>query len=268
MKIFTYNVNSINARLPLILEWVAEAQPDVCAFQELKCIDEKFPYEAFESLGYNVAVHGQKTYNGVALISKYPLMDVIKGLPGQDGLSDDTEDQARYLEAVVDGPVPVRVTSIYLPNGNPVGTDKYAYKHRWYQRLCARAQALLALEEICVLSGDFNTIPTKADLYRESVWLDDALYQPETRAAFQALKNLGYTDAFDILPPEGNRYTYWDYQAGAWQKNEGVRIDHHLLSPQAVDKLSGFDIHKDARGKTHDTAKPSDHVPVGIELLT
>ncbi|ESQ80588.1 exodeoxyribonuclease III [Asticcacaulis sp. YBE204] len=263
MKFFTYNVNSVNARLPLILDWVAEAQPDVCAFQELKCIDEKFPYEAFESLGYNVAVHGQKTYNGVALISKYPLMDVEKGLPGED-----EDEQARYIEAVVDGPVPVRVTSIYLPNGNPIGTDKYAYKHRWYQRLIARAKDILAYEELSILSGDFNTIPFKADLYRESAWLDDALYQPETRAAYQTLKNLGYTDAFDVLPPADNRYTFWDYQAGAWQKNEGIRIDHHLLSPQAADRLKGFEIHKDARGKTHETAKPSDHVPVGVELLT
>ncbi|ADU13167.1 exodeoxyribonuclease III [Asticcacaulis excentricus] len=261
MKIFTYNVNSVNARLPLILEWFEETQPDVCALQELKCLDEKFPYEPFERLGYNAAVHGQKTWNGVALLSKQPLIDVVRGLPGEP-----EDEQSRYIEAVVDGSVPVRVTSIYLPNGNPIGTDKYPYKHRWYKRLQARAKEILAFEEISVLSGDFNTIPTKSDLYRESAWLDDALYQPETRAAYQSLKNLGYSDACDLMPPEGNRYTFWDYQAGAWQKNEGIRIDHHLLSPQAADRLKSFEIHKDARGRTHDDAKPSDHVPVGVEL--
>lgn len=261
MKIFTYNVNSVNARLPLILEWFEEAQPDVCALQELKCLNEKFPYEAFERLGYNAAVHGQKTWNGVALLSKQPLIDVVRGLPGEP-----EDEQSRYIEAVVDGPVPVRVTSIYLPNGNPIGSDKYPYKHRWYKRLWARAKEILAFEEVSLLSGDFNTIPTKSDLYRESAWLDDALYQPETRAAYQSLKNIGYSDACDLRPPEGNRYTFWDYQAGAWQKNEGIRIDHHLLSPQAADRLKGFEIHKDARGRTHDDAKPSDHVPVGVEL--
>ena len=262
MKIFTYNVNSVNARLPLILEWFREAEPDVCALQELKCLDEKFPYEAFESLGYNIAVHGQKTWNGVALLSKYPLSDVMKGLPG-----DPADEQARYIEAVAEAPVPVRVTSIYLPNGNPLGTEKFPYKLDWYRRLHARAKDILAYEEISILSGDFNTIPTRSDLYKEGPWLDDALYQPQTRAAYQGLKNLGYSDACDLRPPEGNRYTFWDYQGGAWPKNEGIRIDHHLLSPQAADRLIGFKIHKDARGRTHDDAKPSDHVPVGVELL-
>lgn len=263
MKIFTFNVNSVNARLPVILDWFREAEPDVCALQELKCIDEKFPYEAFESLGYNVAVHGQKTYNGVALLSKYPLSDVTKGLAGEN-----EDDHARYIEALIEAPVPVRVASIYLPNGNPVGTEKYAYKQRWYKRLQDRAKALLALEELTVLTGDFNTIPAAEDCYRESVWLDDALYQPEIRAAYRTLKNLGYTDAFEAMPCADNRYTYWDYQAGAWPKNEGIRIDHHLLSPQAADRLRGVEIHKHVRGSQHESAKPSDHVPIGVDLHT
>ena len=268
MKIATWNVNSVNARLPLVLEWFAEAQPDVCALQEIKCIDEKFPYEAFESLGYNCAVHGQKTWNGVALLSKYPMIDVTRGLSSVALGLDPSDEHSRYIEAVIDAPSPVRVAGIYLPNGNPLGTDKYAYKLRWLERLHARAKELLALEEATVITGDFNIIPTKDDCWKESAWLDDALYQPAVRQAYQGLKNLGYTEAFDALPPEGNRYTFWDYQAGAWQKNEGIRIDHHLLSPQAADRLIGMTIHKDTRGRTHDEAKPSDHVPVEIELQT
>lgn len=266
MKLATWNVNSVNARLPLIREWFAEAQPDVCALQEIKCIDEKFPYEAFESLGYNCAVHGQKTWNGVAILSKFPLSDVTRGLGG-----DPTDEHSRYIEAIVEAPKPVRFVGIYLPNGNPLGTDKYAYKLRWLERLHARAAEMIKLEEATVITGDFNIIPTRDDCWKESVWLDDALYQPAVRQAYQGLKNLGYTDAFEALfsnsgPPEGNRYTFWDYQAGAWQKNEGIRIDHHLLSPQAADRLVNMVIHKDTRGRTHDEAKPSDHVPVVVEI--
>jgi exodeoxyribonuclease III len=261
MKIFTYNVNSVNARLPMIMDWLKDEAPEVCAFQEIKCLEDKFPSEAFESLGYNIVILGQKSYNGVALISKYPMSDIRKGLDGEP-----KDEQARYIEAVIDAPSPVRVASIYLPNGNPVGTDKYDYKKRWYDRLSQRAADILKYEEVSILCGDFNTIPTKSDLYKESVWLDDALYQPEIRASFQGLKNLGFTDAFEALPPKDNRYTYWDYQGGAWPKNEGIRIDHLLLSPQATDKVLAFDIHKYVRGKVHETAKPSDHVPVGITL--
>ena len=266
MKLATWNVNSVNARLPLILEWFAEAQPDVCALQEIKCIDEKFPYEAFESLGYNCAVHGQKTYNGVAIVSKFPLSDITRGLGG-----DEADEQSRYIEALIEAPRPVRFIGIYLPNGNPIGTDKYAYKLRWLERLHTRMEEVLAFEDITVVTGDYNIIPTKDDLWKESVWLDDALYQPAVRQAYQGLKNLGYTDAFDVhvataQHPVANRYTFWDYQAGAWQKNEGIRIDHHLMSPQAADRFVDLVIHKDARGRTHDEAKPSDHVPVVIEL--
>jgi len=261
MKLATWNVNSVNARLPLILDWFAQAQPDVCGLQELKCIDEKFPVEAFESLGYNCAVHGQKTYNGVALLSKYPMSDIKRGLPHEA-----EDEQSRYIEAVIEAPKPVRFASIYLPNGNPIGTEKYAYKLRWLDRLHDHAKSLLMHEECTVLAGDFNIIPQALDCWKESVWLDDALYQPEVKSAYQGLKNLGYTDAFEACPPQGNRYTFWDYQAGAWQKNEGIRIDHHLLSPQAADRLSDIVIHKDVRGMSHEAAKPSDHVPVVIDL--
>jgi exodeoxyribonuclease-3 len=265
MKIATWNVNSVNARLPLLLEWFREAQPDVCGLQEIKCIDEKFPVEAFESLGYNCVIYGQKSYNGVAILSKYPMSDIQRGLPKEET---DEDDHSRYIEALIEAPEPVRFGCLYLPNGNPLHTDKYTYKLRWLERLHAHAETLLKLEEMTILAGDFNIIPTKADLWKESVWLNDALYQPAVRRAYQGLKNLGYTDAFDLMPPEGNRYTFWDYQAGAWPKNEGIRIDHHLLSPQAADRLFDLVIHKAARGMSHDEAKPSDHVPVVVELTT
>jgi exodeoxyribonuclease-3 len=261
MKITTWNVNSVNARLPLIHKWVEAEQPDVVAFQEIKCIDEKFPTEAFESLGYQCAVHGQKSYNGVAILSRHGLSDIQRGLGG-----DQSDTASRYLEALIEAPRPFRFASVYLPNGNPIGTEKFTYKMNWLERLQARALELLMLEETTVLSGDYNIIPYAEDCHNPAVWLDDALFQPEVRRAFQGLKNLGYTDAFQAMPPEGNRYTFWDYQAGAWQKNEGIRIDHHMLSPQAADRLEGLIIHKDVRGVAMDEAKPSDHVPVTVVL--
>ena len=259
MKIATWNVNSINARLPNVLDWFGEAQPDVACLQEIKCIDEKFPAEAFESLGYNVAVHGQKSYNGVALVSKTPLEDVRKGLPGDDG-----DDHARYIEAVVSGPAPVRVASIYLPNGNPITTDKFPYKLRWMDRLAAHAKELLALEEPLALCGDYNVIPEPEDADNPASWMGDALFQPETRSAFRRLKWLGLTDAYVEVDGTPGGYTFWDYQAGAWQRNHGIRIDHFLLSPQATDRLAGVTIHRNARAMD----KPSDHVPVVAELTT
>ena len=257
MKIATWNVNSVNARLETVLAWFREAQPDVACLQEIKCVDEKFPSEAFESLGYNVAVHGQKSYNGVALLSKTPLEDVRKGLPG-----DDDDDHARYIEAVVSGPDPVRVASIYLPNGNPIGTDKFSYKLRWMDRLKAHAIGLLALEEPLALCGDYNVIPEPEDADNPASWTGDALFQPETRAAYRALKWLGLTDAYMEVDGTPGGYTFWDYQAGAWPRNHGIRIDHVLLSPQAADRLKGVEIHRDERA----AEKPSDHVPVVVEL--
>ena len=183
MKIATWNVNSVNARLETILAWFKDAQPDVACLQEIKCVDEKFPAEAFESLGYNVAVHGQKTYNGVALVSKTPLEDVRKGLPG-----DDDDDHARYIEAVVSGPTPVRVASIYLPNGNPIGTEKFDYKLKWMGRLNRHARSLLAFEEPLALMGDYNVIPEPEDADKPESWLGDALFQPESRSAYRGLQ--------------------------------------------------------------------------------
>jgi exodeoxyribonuclease-3 len=257
MRIATWNVNSINARIETVTSWFKEAQPDVACLQELKCVDEAFPREAFESLGYNVAVHGQKSYNGVAIVSKTPIEDVRRGLPGDDG-----DDHARYLEAVTGGPTPVRVASIYLPNGNPVGTDKFAYKLAWLDRLTRHARELLALEEPLVLAGDYNVIPEEADADDPASWMSDALFQPESRAAFRGLKWLGLTDAYMAVDGRPNQYTFWDYQAGAWRRNHGIRIDHLLLSAQAADRLRGCEIHRDVRGWD----KPSDHVPVEIQL--
>jgi exodeoxyribonuclease-3 len=257
MKIATWNVNSINARLDTIVAWFEEARPDVACLQEIKCVDEKFPAEAFERRGYAVAVNGQKSYNGVAILSLTPLEDVRRGLPG-----DPEDDHARYLEAVVSGPVPVRVASIYLPNGNPVGTEKFAYKLRWMERLRTHAHSLLALEEALVLAGDYNVIPEPADADKPESWLGDALFQPQTRAAFRALEWLGLTDAYMAADGAPGGYTFWDYQAGAWRRDHGIRIDHLLLSPPAADRLAGVVIHRDVRGGD----KPSDHVPVVAEL--
>jgi exodeoxyribonuclease-3 len=257
MKIATWNVNSVNARLETVLKWFREASPDVACLQEIKCVDEKFPREPFEALGYNVAVHGQKTYNGVAMLSKSPLEDVRRGLPGDDG-----DEHARYIEAVVSGPTPVRVVGIYLPNGNPVGTEKFTYKLGWMERLNRHARELLALEEPMVITGDYNVIPEPADVHDPAAWTGDALFQPESRGAFRALKWLGLTDAYMEIDGAPGGYTFWDYQAGAWPRNHGIRIDHALLSPQASDRLRGCEIHRDVR----DWEKPSDHVPVVVEL--
>jgi exodeoxyribonuclease-3 len=262
MRIATWNVNSVNARLPTVLAWLEAAQPDVVCFQEIKTVDEKFPREPFESLGYNVEVYGQKSYNGVALLSKYPVSDVRRGLPGQDLLAEDAEDQARYIEAVIEAPRPVRVGGIYLPNGNPIGTEKFDYKLRWMDRLNAHARDLLALEEAFTLCGDYNVIPTPDDAKTPSAWVADALFQPESRAAFRALKGLGLYEAGELGGQPAGTYTFWDYQAGAWQRNNGIRIDFHLLSPQAADRFVGVETHRDAR----DMDKPSDHVPVVVEL--
>jgi exodeoxyribonuclease-3 len=257
MRIASWNVNSINARLDTVGAWFKQANPDVACLQEIKCVDEAFPRALFEDLGYNVAVHGQKSYNGVALVSKAPLEDVRRGLPGDDG-----DDHARYLEAVVSGPHPVRVASLYLPNGNPIGADKFAYKLGWMDRLNRHAKALLEYEEPLALLGDYNVIPEPADCDDPPSWANDALFQPETRAAFRALKWLGLSDAYMELDGRPGGYTFWDYQAGAWRRNHGIRIDHALLSPQAADRLHGFEIQKDVRGWD----KPSDHVPIVVEL--
>jgi exodeoxyribonuclease-3 len=258
MKIATWNVNSVKARLEAATAWLKEAVPDVLCLQEIKCTDDTFPAAAFEDLGYNCAVHGQKTYNGVAILSKRPLEDVTPRLPDGEG-----DEHARYLEALVPGDKGVlRVASIYAPNGNPIGSEKFAYKLAWLERLYDRARALLAFEEPAALMGDYNVIPTPEDCYDPAAWVNDALFQPESRAALRRVENLGYTDAFRAANAQPYQYTFWDYQAGAWQKDHGIRIDHILLSPQALDSLKGCAIDKRVRGRE----KPSDHVPVWCEL--
>ncbi len=258
MRIASWNVNSIKQRLDILLEWLGETQPDVVCLQETKCQDEQFPREAIEGAGYNVAAHGQKTFNGVAILSKRPLEEVTPRLPG-----DPEDDHARFLEAVVSTDTgAVRVASIYLPNGNPPTTEKYAYKLKWMDRLLHYASERLALEEPLVLAGDYNVIPAAADVYDASAWTGDALFLPTTRERFRALLALGLTDALRATTDEGGLYTFWDYQAGAWQRNKGLRIDHLLLSPQAADRLAGVGIDKYVRGKE----KPSDHVPIWAEL--
>ena len=259
MKIATFNVNSINARLPNILTWIDDSAPDVVVFQEIKCVDEKFPALEFEDRGYNVAVHGQKTYNGVALLSKHPVDDVITGLPG-----DADDDQARYIEAMIlpEDKAPVRLGGLYLPNGNPAPGPKYDYKLKWMKRLIKRADKLLTEEEPFVLAGDFNVIPQEEDCYDPVAWEEDALFRPETHNQYRTLLNMGLTDALRQIDPMGVRYTFWDYQRGAWEKDHGIRIDHLLLSPQIADRLADAGVDRKVRGRE----KASDHVPVWITL--
>jgi len=258
MRIATWNVNSLRQRLGHLETWLRQAEPDVVCLQEIKCVDEAFPTAEIEAMGYNVAVHGQKTFNGVAILSRRPFDEVTRGLPG------DPEDvQARYIEAVIPtGTGIVRVASIYLPNGNPVGTEKYPYKLAWMERLAAHVRVLLALEEPLVLAGDYNVIPSARDVHDPELWAGDALFLPQTRARFQALVNLGLVDALRACTDSDGLYSFWDYQAGAWQKNNGIRIDHLLLSPQAADRLASCTI--DALTRAWE--KPSDHVPVRLDL--
>ena len=258
MKIATWNINGIKARIDTLQEWLKQTNPDVAVLQEIKSVDENFPNEVFEDLGYNVETHGQKSFNGVAILSKRPLEDVSRGLPG-----DDSDEQARWIEATVSGDEgAVRLGGLYLPNGNPAPGPKYDYKLAWMERLQARARALLALEEPVILLGDYNVIPQPEDAARPEAWTEDALYRPETRDAFRRLMAQGWTDGIRAFAPSGERFTFWDYQAGAWQKNNGIRIDHLLLSPQAADLTTAVGIDRDAR----DWEKPSDHVPVWCEV--
>ena len=258
MQIATWNVNSIKQRMPNLLAWLKECQPDIVCLQETKCVYDAFPRLEIESAGYNVAVHGQKSFNGVAILSKVPLDEVTPRLPGGDD-----DEQARFLEAVVSTKTgALRVASIYLPNGNPPDTEKYPYKIKWMDRLIRYAEARLALEEPLVLAGDYNVIPAPIDARRPEAWVNDALFLPPTRERFRTLCNLGLTEAIRAGSDQGDLYTFWDYQAGAWPKNDGIRIDHLLLSPQAADRLVGARIDRHVRA----WEKPSDHVPVVIEL--
>jgi exodeoxyribonuclease-3 len=256
--IATWNVNSVKSRIDLLLRWLKEAQPDVVCLQEIKCVDEAFPTAAIEDAGYSCAVHGQKSYNGVALLSRLPLEDVTIGLAGED-----EDEQARFIEAVVSTPSgAVRIAGIYLPNGNPVDTPKYGYKLDWMERLRRHAESRLTLEEPFIIAGDFNVIPDARDAKRPEIWVGDALYRPETHAAWRRLTALGLTDALRACADDGGLYTFWDYQAGAWQKNNGIRIDHLLLSAQAADALIGVRVDSHVRA----WERPSDHVPALAEF--
>jgi exodeoxyribonuclease-3 len=238
-----------------VTTWLDKAVPDIALLQEIKCEAEAFPRRELEALGYSVIIVGQRAYNGVALLSKRPLEAPLTRLPGE---SEDT--QARYVEATVDG---LGIASIYLPNGNPVASDKYPYKLRWIERLRAHAATLLAAERPFVLGGDFNVIPAPEDVYDPAAWSEDALYRLETRRAFRALVHLGLTDAYRALHAEPRAYTFWDYQAGRFWRDEGLRIDHFLLSPQAADRLVACTIDRAPRSGE----RASDHTPVMLELL-
>lgn len=258
MRIATWNVNSIRQRFEHLQIWLRECAPDIVCLQEIKCTDDAFPREPIEALGYNIAVHGQKTFNGVALLSKCPFDEVAPGLIGDAG-----DVQARFLEALVSTKAGVlRVVSLYLPNGNPIGSEKYAYKLNWMDRLLRFARERLTLEEPMVLAGDYNVIPAPADAKRPEAWVNDALFLPQTRERFRALVNLGLTDALRAVSDASDLFTFWDYQAGAFQKNDGIRIDHLLLSPQAADRLASAGVDKHLRG----WEKPSDHVPAWVDL--
>lgn len=256
LRLATWNVNSIKARLPNVLAWLEEAAPDIVVLQELKCETDAFPRLEIEALGYACAVVGQKSYNGVALLARQPLRieDVLTALPG-----DESDPQARYVEATVGG---LRVGGLYLPNGNPVGeageSEKYRYKLAWMERLHARAQALLKAEQPFVLAGDFNVIPAAKDCHDPAAWAEDALFRLETRRHWRALLALGLTDALEAVHPEPGQYTFWDYQRRAWDANHGIRIDHLLLSPQAADRLEDCRVDREPRGRE----KASDHTPV------
>jgi exodeoxyribonuclease-3 len=257
MKIATFNINGIKARLDALVDWLKEANPDVACLQEIKSVDEGFPREVFEAMGYAVETHGQKSFNGVAILSRLPMEDVRRGLPG-----DDSDDQARWIEATILGRKKVRVAGLYLPNGNPAPGPKYDYKLAWMARMQTRVAALLETEVPAVFCGDYNVIPQAEDAARPQDWTTDALYLPQTRQAFRRLSALGLTEAYRARNQSPGQYSFWDFQRGAWERNNGIRIDHHLLTPQAADLLQDCGIDKSVRGGE----RPSDHVPVWITL--
>jgi exodeoxyribonuclease-3 len=256
MKLVTYNLNGIRARLPRLTEYLQREQPDVVCLQELKCADDSLPIADIEAAGYHAVWHGQKGFNGVAVLAKDAAPTLRRvGLPG-----DPDDKHSRYIEAEVAGVV---VASIYLPNGNPIGTEKFEYKLKWMERLRAHAAELLAEERPVVLAGDYNVIPEDRDTFSRRAMANDALFQPESQQAFRRLINQGWTDALRAFhPDEPKLFTFWDYTAGAWQRDAGFRIDHLLCSPRAADRLLGAEVHKWARAEE----KASDHAPVAIEL--
>jgi len=261
LKIATWNINGVKARHNTLLEWLKQSDPDIVCLQEIKSVDEQFPREDIEALGYNVETHGQKGFNGVALLSKLPFDEVNRGLPLLP--NNDEDAQARFIEGVFTrGDGVLRVVSLYLPNGNPVDSEKFPYKLSWMKRLEAWADARLQLEEPIILAGDYNVIPEPEDCLDPSKWEGDALYRPESRSAFRRLEALGFTDAIRAVTDNTNIYTFWDYQAGAWQRNNGIRIDHLMFSPEAMQLLKRAGTEAYVRG----WEKPSDHVPTLAEL--
>lgn len=264
MKIATFNINGIKARFETLTKWLEDSAPDVALLQEIKSQDESFPRAHFEDMGYIVETHGQKGFNGVAILSKLPLEDVTRGLPGGDGAGrDGTDDiEARYIEATIMGDKPIRACALYLPNGNPAPGEKFDYKLRWMDRLHARAKEIISTEECAFFAGDYNIIPQEEDAKKPESWREDALFRPDSRAAFRRLQNLGLTEAFRAKKQGPGHYSFWDYQAGAWNQNNGIRIDHFLLTPQCADLLNDCWIEADIRGRE----KPSDHVPVWVDL--
>jgi exodeoxyribonuclease-3 len=254
MKIATYNVNGVNGRLPVLLRWLDETQPDVVCLQELKAPQEKFPEQAIIDAGYNAIWHGQKSWNGVAILAKGEIKELKRGLPG-----DPTDEHSRYIEALVNDVV---IGCLYLPNGNPAPGPKFDYKLQWFERFITHAAGLLARGIPVILTGDYNVIPTEQDAYKPERWLDDALFRPETREAFHRLVAQGWTDALRKLYPTETIYTFWDYFRNAYGRNAGLRIDHFLLSPQIEGRLLAAGVDKHVRG----WEKSSDHAPVWIEL--
>ena len=258
MKVTTWNINGVKARLESAVAYLRQASPDVICLQEIKSLTEAFPASAFEDLGYHCAVHGQKGFNGVAILSKLPLEEMRTGLPGNDA-----DDQSRFIEAVISVPSGiVKVASIYAPNGNPITTEKFPYKLAWLSRLREHFRRLLLEEIPFVMAGDYNVIPEPIDAKRPAAWTNDALFQPETRAGYRRILSEGLTDAVRLCHPGPGVYTFWDYQAGAFQKDDGIRIDHLLLSPQAVDRVAACEIDKTPRAKE----RASDHTPIWCEL--
>lgn len=257
MKIASFNINGVKARIDALTTWLDDTQPDVAILQEIKSVDEAFPRALFEERGYNVETHGQKGFNGVAILSKLPLENVTRGLPG-----DDSDEQARWIEATVVGKRAIRLCGLYLPNGNPAPGPKFDYKLAWMDRLRQRARALLDAEEPALMAGDYNIIPQAEDAKTPSEWQEDALHRPEAREAWRRIVNLGFTEAFRATTQGPGHYSFWDYQAGAWDRDNGIRIDHFLLTPQCADLLQTCVIEKEVRGG----AKPSDHVPIFVEL--
>lgn len=258
LTIATWNVNSIKSRLTHTLDYLTQYKPDIVLLQEIKCITDAFPYSLIEAMGYNIAVHGQKTYNGVAILSKYPIDDIITELPG-----DETDEEARYIEAVISlSGSAIRVASVYVPNGQSHGSEKFAYKMRFFNRLYTHLQQLLQYQEVCVIGGDYNVAPTDIDVYDPKSLRNSICFHPDEQQQFRALLHLGYADAYRLLHPDTQHFSWWDYRGSSWQYNKGMRIDHLLLSPQATDILHEATIITEPRSWT----KPSDHTPVSAVL--